>query len=138
MDGMTRIRKLFDGYSPKVYDGEFLALKKDWMEEHLKNAVIIGDTHFAYGRDHFTDLKFCIPWAKSGRKLGKNKEKTIETLTKEQQSFNNEVRAARSRVESPFGLFERRWKILQEPWNESEDQLNAFTFFICVHHNLTL
>ena len=43
-DGKGRIRKMWGGYSPKVYDCHWLEIWKDWFEENLKGAGVIADT----------------------------------------------------------------------------------------------
>lgn len=43
LDGKGGVRKLWGGYSPKIYDGTFLELEKEWFEKELNGAVVVGD-----------------------------------------------------------------------------------------------
>ncbi len=36
LDGKKRVQKWWGGYSPKVYDGDFMMVKKSWFESRLK------------------------------------------------------------------------------------------------------
>ena len=42
--------KMWGGYSPKVFDGNFLELFWDFFEEDLKGAGIVADNHFEWGQ----------------------------------------------------------------------------------------
>ena len=39
-DTKARIRKVWGGYSPKVYDGDVLEIFKDWIDQRLKGATL--------------------------------------------------------------------------------------------------
>jgi hypothetical protein len=49
-DGHGRIRKVWGGYSSKIYDGSLLELNREWFKENLANAGVIADQHFEWGK----------------------------------------------------------------------------------------
>ena len=51
----------FGGYSPKLYDGDFMDLMKDYLAEELDGAGIITDQHFELGKKYIPSLKFFTP-----------------------------------------------------------------------------
>ena len=61
-DGKRRIRQLWGGYSPKVFDGHFLQDNKYWFETQLQGSVVVADQHFEYGKKNFEGLHFHTPW----------------------------------------------------------------------------
>lgn len=133
-DGKTRIRFLSNGYSPKVYDGTWLEIQKDWLEKHLKNGRILGDQHFEIGQKLIKSITFITPIKKKPRKRKCGQEQ-IESLTKEQQRWNDAVKDARARVETPFGIFQMYFKSLTKPWTEDEDQLDYLIKIAAGVHN---
>jgi hypothetical protein len=59
-DAHGKIHALWGGYSPKVYNGDFLKSHKDWLDEYLAGATVITDTHFAWGKT-LEKVKFITP-----------------------------------------------------------------------------
>lgn len=57
-DGRERIRKMWEGYSPKVYDGHFLELAKKWFERRLEGAGEVANQHIEWGKKNFKKMKF--------------------------------------------------------------------------------
>jgi hypothetical protein len=47
-DGKGVIRKLWGGYSPKIHDGNWLEIHKEWFEENLVGGVVVADNHFMW------------------------------------------------------------------------------------------
>jgi hypothetical protein len=60
-DGHGRIRKVWGGYSPKIYDGSLLELNREWFEENLANAGVIADQQFEWGKKNLKKVKFYTP-----------------------------------------------------------------------------
>lgn len=60
VDAKGRVRRLWGGYSPKVYDGSFLTLNEHYFREHYRGATVIADNHFAQGKNFSKDVKFLI------------------------------------------------------------------------------
>jgi hypothetical protein len=50
-DERGRARKMWGGYSPKVYDGHFLQLMKRWFEKKAQRAGVMGDQHLEWGKN---------------------------------------------------------------------------------------
>ncbi len=131
--GSRRIRKIWGGYSPKMHDGEFLQLKKHYMEKRLIDAVIIGDGHYTKGNKIFKRLKFQTPIKKPGAgrpAKDKTKETPKKKLSPAQRKYNNEQKHLRAHVESPFGWIKSTFSALNKPWQEDDDQLTGRTFSI--------
>ena len=42
-DAKGRIRKIWGGYSLKIYDGHLVEANKDWFEDKLKGAEVVAD-----------------------------------------------------------------------------------------------
>eukprot|EP00026_Physarum_polycephalum_P019929 Phypoly_transcript_22202.p1 GENE.Phypoly_transcript_22202~~Phypoly_transcript_22202.p1 ORF type:complete len:189 (+),score=33.19 Phypoly_transcript_22202:49-567(+) len=129
-DGKGRIRKMWGGYSPKVFDGHFLELFGEWFEEYLKGVGVIADQHFEGGKK----LKGVIfytahhepRFSHNNNNLATNEEDTVNLhlLTKEQLSFNNALYKLRARVELPFGEAKSIFRVLRQHWGESSNQLD--------------
>ncbi len=49
-NGKNQIVKIWGGYTPNMYDGYFLDLKKELFRRRLKGAHVIGDDHFRMGK----------------------------------------------------------------------------------------
>ena len=47
-----RVRKIWGGYSPKVYDSHLIEANRDWFEDKLKGAEVVADQHFCWGVKH--------------------------------------------------------------------------------------
>ncbi|KAL0479219.1 hypothetical protein AKO1_009235 [Acrasis kona] len=138
VDGRSRIVKLWGGYSPKIYDGDFLKLKKEFFEDTLgRGANILGDNHFMAGTK-FRKCKFYCNIKNKTAKDTENKGKRLSMLTKDQKKFNGQHRTARAAVENPFGAMQTRFTMLKEPFQESESQQDALVTFACGHHNFLL
>lgn len=116
-DAKGRIRKIWGGYSPKVYDGHWLEINKDWIEENLAGASVIGDCHFAMGKRMFNQVKFFVPHATPAKAKVPDGEGLVK-LTKEQEKWNARVAHIRSRIERPFGWMKTTFRCLEKPWAE--------------------
>ena len=57
-DAKGRIRMVWGGYIPKMYDGEFLENNKYIINHLFYGAAIIGDNHFSNGKKIFKQVKF--------------------------------------------------------------------------------
>lgn len=131
-DGNRRIRYLRGGYSPKVGDSEFLAIQKEDFEENFKDGVIIADCGFEKAAKSLKKVKFHIAYSKN---KGKKDGTGIKKLTKKQSEFNKAQRAARARVESPFGIIKGKFKALSGFWAEEIEQQNYLVRYAVGMHN---
>ena len=149
-DANQVIRLLKGPLCPKLYDADFIKLSQDLFNEVLSGGVIIADNHYDSAKK---SLKHCKLYTnfREKKKLAKgkkkkrsfsemegNEEETNEMLPKKQRDFNRAHRAARARVESPFGLVTAKFQCLKGVFNEDEDQLLNVVTIACVVHNLTI
>lgn len=139
-DGKGKILKIWGGYSPKVYDGTWLEIMKDNLEDILNGAVILADSHFSAGKRLFQNITFLTNNVKpKKRKRGEEDEGTgIKVLTNKQKKFNEDHRQARARVESPFGFMKSKIESLKKPWSESLEQMDCLVWTAAAIHNLSL
>jgi len=136
-DGKGRIRKMWGGYSPKVFDGHFLMILKEWFEENLKGAGVIGDQHFEMGKK-LEGVKFYTKHRKGMQNDESETEDEDENTdteseddavnlsvnTKKEKVYNSALYKLRARVEIPFGEINTIFKVLAQHWAESEEQLD--------------
>jgi hypothetical protein len=142
-DGNGKILKLWGGYSPKIYDGTWLEINKDELENTIPGAVILADSHFSKGKKLFQNIKFLTNFVvpNKGRKRKRNEEnegENLSVLTKAQEKFNAAHKQARARVESPFGFMKTKIDSLTKPWSESVDQLDCLVWIAAAIHNKCL
>jgi hypothetical protein len=129
MDGKRRIQKVWGGYSPKYYDGDFLEVNEDWFLEHCKNDKIVADNHFHWGRDKKGFPIVYSNYAKGDKAGPAGGMVDAETLTQRKQQYNDAVAYARARVETPFGEVRGLFKALQKPFPEDPAQLDRLVHF---------
>jgi hypothetical protein len=127
-DGKGLIRKVWGGYSPKLYDGDFLDLMKGYLKEELNGAGIIADQHFDVGKKYLPSIKFFTPIKEPTTGKRKKRAESISKLTKEQVKWNKHLHALRARIESPFGIIKNLWKSLSKPWEEDDSALDALVW----------
>lgn len=139
-DGLGRIVKIWGGYSPKVYDSDFLDSHRQEIETTFKGGVVLADNHFRRSGKTFKNVKFYTNYAKR-EKVEKDmnpEEKEadwLDTITKAQVSFNNQHRKARARIEIPFGWIKRNFKTFGKPWAEPEEQLDNLVYICACIYN---
>jgi hypothetical protein len=76
-DGKGLILKVFGGYSPKVFDAHFMNHNKQFLEEEMKGAVMLGDEHFRTTSQYFDGPKIVtnVPEKKKAEKKKKSGKK---------------------------------------------------------------
>ena len=76
IDLKTRILKIWGGYSPKIFDGNWLKVNKDWLEESLNRGVVVADCYYSWGTKHLQKVKFIVPQSKHicGKKKAMKKQ----------------------------------------------------------------
>jgi hypothetical protein len=134
-DACRRVQRLWGGYNPKVYDGEWVDIMKEELVHHFFGAYIIADTHYEMANWIFKKIRKekQIVFYTSIAKLREKKPKTMTTptndqfrglkvLTTQQQEWNKRVSHVRARKESPFELIKIKWKGLASTFFEDEDQ----------------
>lgn len=132
-DGKGRVKKWWGGYSPKIYDGHVLEWKKRWMRKRLKDAVVIADQHFAWGKRHFKGkVKFHTPIKKPKRV---KKGSVQKQLSKGEKDYNKSVHQVRARVERWFAQMKGTVESLGKIWWGREDALdNVVSFAVGVQN----
>ena len=134
-DGKRRIQRIWGGYSPKIFDGNFLELFRDELEEKFNGAGIVADTHFEWGKNNFEHVDFFVPFKNPSSRNQDPDGVNISKLTKEQMSYNTAIHKLRARVEDTFGEIKSDFKALKTPWRESEDQLDCLVWIAAGIHN---
>ena len=143
-DGKGLVLGVWGGYSPKVYDGEWVSVMKQTLAVDLFGGHVIADTHYETANHSFQSIGeeeavvFHTPIAKPrGPKKRKNQQGSdptadpsqgLRVLTKEQIAYNKRISRVRGRVESVFGTIKHNWESLDEAWRESERQQNYVVF----------
>ena len=138
IDTRHQIRKLWGGYSSKIYDGHFLEIQRDWIEENLAGAKIIADQYFDCGRTYLKNVTFLVPIKKPSKRKRGEDLKDLKQLTKEQQTRNKAIRSVRARVESPFGWIKTYFQALNSPWYSDPALLDCVVWLTIGIHNLQL
>jgi hypothetical protein len=128
-DGRGEIRKVWGGYSPKVYDSDFIKIQKQFLDDELPGAVVLGDNHFAKANEYLDNCPFYCTVAEKSRKRDSS-GKRVATLTKEQREWNRQVSDLRSSVEHPFGNIKKKFAALQcfAEGEKQQDYLVTFAF----------
>lgn len=125
-----RIRKMWGGYSPKVFNGTFLDIQRHWIERKLKGSRVITDQHFEHGKK-LSNVTFYTVFYEP-RFTHKNNTTTpddddavdITIFTQEQSTFNAALYKLHARVELPFGETKSIFGVFQAYWQESDNQLD--------------
>jgi len=151
MDGKGRVKKVWGGYSPKIYDGQYVAATEEWYHQNLGGVGVFADEHFRKTTEDWKDPVFYCPhkvakgWTERKeeemhisdgeendqlmRDLKDNPEgEGVCKLTASQQAWNNAQRKMRAKVEGPFAQTKGKWKALAVPWAEEPEQLDCLVF----------
>lgn len=135
-DAKGRIRRVWGGFSPKLYDSHWLALKKRSLEKKLKGATVIADQHFRSGSSEMRNFTILTQHPSPSKKKGKTRGSGVAKLTKRQQNWNSAHKKIRSRVESPFGIVKGRFEALKKRWAGSKNQQSYLVLFAFGVHNV--
>jgi len=100
-------RKIWGGYSPKVYDSHLIEANRDWFEDQLKGAEVVADQHFRWGVKHMTHVRFHVAHRQS-RVSKQGKKNSKELSEKKQKKYNAAVHDARARVDTIFGILKKK------------------------------
>ncbi len=152
-DGKGVIRKLWGGYSPKVFDGTWLQMHKHWLLRHLKGAGVIADQHFEWGKN-LRGVTFYTKIMRGKKRPSEEKsesedtsteseeseeeeenDKGVTVTTKKEELFNKRLYKIRARIEVPFGESKTVFKVLQQHWMESESQLDYMVYIAAAVSN---
>lgn len=144
-DGSRRIRALWGGYSPKVYDSNFLKTFLAPYEASLRGVAIIGDNHFLAAGKHFKGrIEIIAPTTESGNRKKRAREDPDNPAvgyveeTQEETRLNAAIRHVRARVEQPFGAIKARFKCFEGYWTGTPEQQDVAVRFAAAVHNWLL
>ena len=137
LDG--RFLKIWGGYSPKVYDGQFVEMFKQELKNEFQGAKILADCHYKTAKGLIKGVEFFVPYeARRPRKRKRNDDgSNLECLTKKKQKWNQQVRQVRARVEHPFGELKQKWASLDCPFADGPEQLDCVFWIAAAVHNLS-
>lgn len=121
-DGKGKIRKLWGGYSPKVYDSDWLETHKEWLERKLRGTAVVADNHFKRGARKFRQVKFHCNIRKNRCCKEDDKEGVVSVRTRKQKAYNAAIKRTRARIENTFSGMLRVFKSLAEPWPTTDIQ----------------
>lgn len=125
MDGSTRIRSCVGPYSSKINDCTWLEMNKKIVKE-FKGGIIVADCHYSYGRKHFSDPKFHVPYPQECKKH-------TESIT-----YNAEIRKIPGIVEWSFGEMKQRFEALRKQFYGAPEHLSYLVFTAFGIHNFKL
>jgi len=142
-DGRGKVVQMWGGYSPKVFDGEFISLQRQWLETHLKGAGVVADQHFEAGKN-VRGVKFFTKMRKNdssdeSEASDSDSDSSVEISqdlrdlrlhTKKEKSYNKVLYKLRARVEIPFGEMRTIFEILNKHWRESKNALDEFMWVV--------
>jgi len=128
-----QVNCLFGPYSPKIYDGDFLLMHQDFFESQLSNFVLIGDNHYKYGRENFSNVKIHAPYTNKRKRSEDVEGETL--LTNSQQKYNRELAQVRSRVELVFASIKNKFYSLNSPFKLSLQQHKYLMKYAVAIHN---
>lgn len=121
-DGKGKVRKVWGGYSPKTFDGHWLRVQREWLEEELAGAGVIADNHFVWGTKNLHRVKFYC----NLRELHSCQEDIdpdpTNYLSAKQRTLNLKIKQLRARVENTFGQMLGMFTSLSKPWAEGKQQ----------------
>lgn len=121
-DGKTRILFLSHGYSPKLYDGQYVIGHRAVFETMFAGGNFIADDHYSIATV-ITDPSFTVPARESAQ------------LTVRQRQQKAQIHALRARVEMPFGWIKNTFEALNQPWAGDLTQLDHLVAFAVGVHN---
>jgi hypothetical protein len=104
------VRFLRGPYSPKTDDNGFCQIYHPDLERVFKGANIVGDGHWTWARDHFTEAHVFAPVPDK------------EEITKQAKKNNGQLRSVRGSVENIFGWIKENFPQLNTAWQEGDDQ----------------
>ena len=147
IDARGVVQKVWGGYSPKMYDGDWIKLCADDLCSNFDGAHILGDIYYELGNRVMkgiqaeNNVKFYVPFAEPRRRKCKRSlteedpSLGVSKLSKAQLSWNLKISKLRARVESPFGLVKDRWELLGSVFYEDDEQQDRLVQIVFATHN---
>jgi len=127
-DGNSVVRSLWGGYSPKLHDSQWCEANKQTLVKDFKGGVIIADEHYRKFSKQIKSPKFVTPERETGS-AQTNNPNNLSINIKEKMERNKKVRTVRARVEHPFAIMEKKFKILSKKFADGPEQLDHLVTF---------
>jgi hypothetical protein len=126
-DGTGKIRRVWGGYSPKVFDSDFMASQRQWLEENLAGTAILADTHFFKAREYIKNPDI-LATPPPNIKEDKLRSRGFALTTKEAAKKSKIIKEHRGVVEQKFANIKRTFLSLSGApytvWREPERELD--------------
>jgi len=137
-DGCGKICKLWGGYSPKVYDSDFVKIEKQWLERHLRGTAILADTHYFKGREYISNPEI-LATPPDNASADLLKLRGFSTTTKEARVRSKAIKNNRGVVEQCFAAMKNTFIPLAggpyTSWRESGLELDFVVEWACGVYN---
>lgn len=126
--GNGTVIKIWGPYSPKLYDGDHLSSIQDEFGTIFDGATFLGDNHYMKGKQLFKNITFYCNVAERRSNptfyeaQEDSEEEAKEVLSKNDKSFNANVRRNRARMEKTFADLTNLCDSFNKPWAEDDIQ----------------
>jgi hypothetical protein len=135
-----RVRRLDGPFSPTMFEGDYLTLKKHWVEKKLQKNGFGADHCYSIGRKIFNNVD-CHVLVSEKENENKLQSKVLKKLREEGiciQDYNKAIKTLQKRVEEPFEFAKTKFKSLGKKWAESEEQHAKVIKFALAVYNSTI
>lgn len=132
-----KIRFFFGPQSPKLYDSEFFNQKKEYLDTVMAGATVVGDQHYFKAKKYMKKVKILAPFREDKKEDPHNPGEMISQLTKDQRTFNKNLRKIRSPIEAVFGTLKSKFEILKKPFQGKKKKHSKILFVCIAWFNLT-
>lgn len=119
-----KVRKMWGGYSPKTFDGDWLKCNTEWLEENLNGSAVVADNHFMWRKKHLKKVTFHVNSAEKRCCQEDSSDSIEDSISKAKRKYSRSVEEARARVENLFGQMTTMFETLKKPWTMSDEQQN--------------
>jgi len=119
-DANGKIRKMWGGYSPKVYGSHFVLMpeQRDWFTSKCFNSghkiAIIADSHFSMVKK---EMKKIVKWHTPPT------EEEVEALAI--KDYRKKISQVHARIESPFGIMKGKFAASTLVFQKKSSNLNV-------------
>ncbi len=137
-DARRRARRVWGPYSPKLYDGDFIAAACKTIDNDFPDTKILADNHFAQANNYCKKAMFLVNHKEPAQPKDKEMLKGLQKLTKKELSYNEAHRKARARVESPFGQIKTMFKSLKTAYRKNEEEQEKLVYIAFAIHNVNI
>lgn len=122
-DARGVFREVWGGYSPKVYDSDFMRIVSNQLEEFYEGATLIADNHFKKIADELSVVTIIAPSSERKPK-GDDEGKAVEVPTHAETARNKKIRKLRARVEMLYARLNSVLGSLYPCWRDTPERLN--------------